>query len=212
MAIGAHPDDIEFGCGGTLLKHREKGDKVTYVCMTNTESVDATTGKTIRSHQELKKETKNATDALGINNLEYLPFKDLHVPFNLESISKLESLIKKYEIDLIYTHWAGDSNQDHIATFKTTMAAARYVQNVYCYEQIPIPRHTENQMRVNHYVDITNTFVKKIVAAKCHKSQFEKYKGAGFDVENNLITLGRYRGIQANSKYAEAFQVIKQVV
>ena len=212
MAIGAHPDDIEFGCGGTLLKHREKGDEVTYVCMTNTESVDATTGKTIRSHQELKKETKNATDALGINNLEYLPFKDLHVPFNLESISKLESLIKKYEIDLIYTHWAGDSNQDHIATFKTTMAAARYVKNVYCYEQIPIPRHTENQMTVNHYVNITNTFVEKIKAAKCHQSQFEKYKSAGFDVEGNLITLAKYRGIQANCKYAEAFQVIKQVI
>ena len=57
----------------------------------------------------------------------------------------------KYDIDIVYTHWAGDSNQDHIATFKATMAAARYVPNVFCYEQIPLPRHTENEMNINYY-------------------------------------------------------------
>jgi|TARA_R110002074_G_scaffold37403_1_gene101523 N-acetylglucosamine malate deacetylase 1 len=212
MAIGAHPDDIEFGCGGTLLKHHRDGDNIIYVCMTNTESVDATTGKTIRSKEQLKEETKKATEKLKVKYLEYLPFTDLHVPFNFESVSKLESLIKKYEVDIIYTHWAGDSNQDHISTFKTTMAAARYVRNVYCYEQIPIPRHTENQMRINHYVDITDIFKDKIIAAECHKSQFKKYNNTGFDVKENLKTLAKFRGIQANCKYAEAFQIIKQVI
>ena len=56
MAIGAHPDDIEFGCGGTLLNHTGNGDKVIYVCMTDTESLDATTGEIIRSHKQLKEE------------------------------------------------------------------------------------------------------------------------------------------------------------
>jgi len=98
MAIGAHPDDIEFGCGGTLLKHHRDGDNVIYVCMTNTESVDATTGKTIRSKEQLKEETKKATEKLKVKYLEYLPFIDLHVPFNFESVSKLESLIKKYDV------------------------------------------------------------------------------------------------------------------
>jgi len=212
MAIGAHPDDIEFGCGGVLLKHNKNSDIVTYVCMTDTESVDAISGNIIRSREQLKEETKNAAKNMKVSHLEYLPFKDLHIPFNFESVSKLESLIKKYEIDLIYTHWAGDSNQDHISTFKTTMAAARYVKNVYCYEQIPIPRHTENQMRINHYVNITDTFDDKIKVSECHKSQYDKYKKAGFDVTENLTTLAKFRGIQAKCKYAEAFQIIKQVM
>ena len=211
MAIGAHPDDIEFGCGGSLLKHKEIGDSITYVCMTDTESVDKVQKKTIRSLEQLKKETLCASKLLRVDNLEYLPFRDLHVPFSLESISGLEKLIKKYNIDIIYTHWAGDSNQDHIATFKTTMASARYIKNVYCYEQIPIPRNTENGMRINLYNDITTTFSDKIKAAKCHESQFKKYKEAGFDVEKNLTTLAEFRGIQADCKYAEAFQIIKQV-
>ena len=55
MAVGAHPDDIEFGCGGTLINHKNNGDKVIYVCMTDTQSVDKTTEKIIRSHEQLKK-------------------------------------------------------------------------------------------------------------------------------------------------------------
>ena len=50
-----------------------------------------------------------------------------------------------------------------------------------------------------------------IKAAECHQSQFKKYKAAGFDVTENLTTLAKFRGIQANCKYAEGFQVIKQV-
>ena len=211
MAIGAHPDDIEFGCGGTLIKHKDNGNKVIYVCMTDTESVDATEDKVIRTQSQLKSETQCAADILGVDRIHYLPFKDLHVPFSFDSVSELEKLIKEYEIDIIYTHWSGDSNQDHISTFKTTMAAARYVKNIYCYEQIPIPRHTDNPMRINTYMDITNSFDDKIKAAECHQSQFKKYKAAGFDVTENLTTLAKFRGIQANCQYAEGFQVIKQV-
>lgn len=211
MAIGAHPDDIEFGCGGTLINHKEFGDKVIYVCMTDTESVDATKGKVIRSESELKSETQCAADVLGVDNIFYLPFKDLHVPFSFDSVSRLETLIKQYQIDTIYTHWSGDSNQDHISTFKTTMAAARYVKNIYCYEQIPIPRQSENPMNINYFVDIDNTFDQKIVSAECHKSQFEKYKQVGFDVTKNLKLMAQYRGIQANCEYAEGFHIIKKV-
>ena len=211
MAVGAHPDDIDFGCGGTLLKHKKRGDKVIYVCMTDTQSVDKTTNKVIRSHKQLKDETQCAADALGVDEIHYLPFEDLNVPFSIESVSELEKLIKKYEIDTIYTHWTGDSNQDHIATFKATRAAARYVPNVYCYEQIPIPRLSENLMSINYYVNIDSQFDQKIVAAECHKSQFKKYKEVGFDVTENLTTLAKYRGIQACCKYAEGFQIIKKV-
>tara|TARA_Y100000361_G_C11083532_1_gene302398 strand:+ start:235 stop:915 length:681 start_codon:yes stop_codon:yes gene_type:complete len=210
MAIGAHPDDIEFGCGGTLCNHIDNGDSVVMVVMTNTESIDGTTGEVLRTKEQNQEESMCASKIIGCE-IEFLPFKDLHVPFSFESVSKLESLIKKYTIDTIYTHWAGDSNQDHIATFKTTMAAARYVPNVYCYEQIPVPRVSENSMNPSYYVNISGTFSKKIEISKCHESQMVKYKSHGFDVPNNLETLAKFRGIQANCEYAEAFQVIKMV-
>ena len=211
MAIGAHPDDIEFGCGGALVKHISNGDSVVYVCMTNTESVDGITGNVLRTLEQNKQEAEAASRKLGCQFTEFLPFKDLHVPFNFTAVSKLDGLIKKYNIDTIYTHWAGDANQDHIATFKTTMAAARYVPNVYCYEQIPVPRMSENQMDVNYYIDISEGFDTKIKASLCHQSQIVKYKEHGFDVKENLEILAKFRGIQAKCKYAEAFKIIKQV-
>jgi len=210
MAIGAHPDDIEFGCSGTLYNHIQGGDTVTMVIMTNTESVDGVTKKILRTKKQNQEETINSSKVLDCI-VEFLTFTDLHVPFSFSSVSQLDNLIRKYNIDTIYTHWAGDANQDHIATFKTTMAAARYVPNVFCYEQIPIPRVSENEMGAHYYVDITDSFNKKIEASLCHKSQFKKYGSLGFDVTDNLKTLARFRGIQANCKYAEAFQVIKMV-
>jgi LmbE family N-acetylglucosaminyl deacetylase len=133
------------------------------------------------------------------------------VPFSFDSVSKLESLIKKYKINTIYTHWAGDANQDHISTFKTTMAAARYVPNVLCYEQIPISRMTENQMDINYYENIDNAFDKKIEASMCHRSQISKYEKVGLNVKSNLEILARFRGIQGQCKYAEAFKVLKMI-
>jgi LmbE family N-acetylglucosaminyl deacetylase len=211
MAIGAHPDDIEFGCSGTLIKHKERGDTVVYVCMTSTESKSGTSGNILRSLEQLKSEVKCSTELIECDYVEFAPFTDLHVPFNFESVSVLDGMMQTYKIDTVYTHWAGDSNQDHIATYKATMAAARYVPNVFCYEQIPLPRHTENEMNINYYSDITGFMDAKIEVAKCHKSQIKKYGEAGFDVPHRLKILAEYRGIQANCKYAEGFHLIKKV-
>lgn len=211
MAVGAHPDDIEFGCGGTIIKHAQCGDIVIYVCMTGTPSVDGVTGKTIRSETQYRVELDASYKILDVDYCYEFKYTDLNVPFNFDSISELNKIIVKHNVNTIYTHWAGDANQDHIATFKATMAAARYVENVFCYEQIPIPRLSENNMDAHYYVGIDDTFKQKISAAMAHRSQIEKYKSIGYDVEENLTTLAKYRGIQANCIYAEAFQVIKKV-
>lgn len=210
LAIGAHPDDVEFGCSGTLLKHSSCGDNVTILVMTNSVSIDGVTGKTIRSQEELIRETKTAAERMHAD-LRFLDFQDLHVPFSFESVSGIEKVIRELNIDVLYTHWAGDSNQDHIATYKASVAAARYVKNVYCYEQIPIPRHTENEMKCTLYNDITDVFEEKMHVVESHFSQLKKYATAGFDVTKNLRILAEYRGIQASVKCAEAFQVIKTV-
>ena len=211
LAIGAHPDDIEFGVGGTLVKHKYRGDKIVYLCMTGTESKDGTTGEVLRTKEQLQSEIKNAADILGAHFIEILSFTDLKVPFSFESVSAIETIIKRHNIDTVYTHWEGDANQDHINTFRATMAAARYVPNVYCYEQIPVPRLSANAMTINSYEDISSTFKEKIEASNCHISQMTKYNKHGFSVEDNLETLAKFRGIQAKCKYAEAFQIIKQV-
>jgi len=210
MAVGAHPDDIEFGCGGTLFRHKNDGDNVVMVIMTNSKSISGVTGESLRSETELKNESEQSAKLLGCN-LEFLPFKDLHVPFSFESVSKLEKLMIDYDIDTVYTHWGGDTNQDHIATLETTMASARLLPNVLCYEQLPVPRITNVYPTANYYVDVTDVFDKKIEMCECHDSQLKKYKKQGYDILDGLSVLARYRGNQIGVEYAEAFDVLKMV-
>ena len=111
----------------------------------------------------------------------------------------------------MYTHWAGDTHQDHINTLNATMAAARLVKNVLCYEQVPLPRMTTTHPVANYYVDITDTIDFKLIGCNQHKSQIDKFKDHGFDMLDNVKTLAKFRGNQCGLEYAEAFNVLKMV-
>jgi LmbE family N-acetylglucosaminyl deacetylase len=211
LAIGAHPDDLEFGCFGTLKKHIDSGDSVTLIIMTQSDVKDAYTGEVTRDSSQSIIEAKSAVDVIGAE-LILGPFQDTKVPFDNQSVAFIEKIIKEYKIDTIYTHWAGDTHQDHINTLAATMAAARLVKNVFCYEQVPLPRITTTYPVANYYVDISNTIDKKLEACLCHKSQIQKFNKFGFDMIDNLKTLAKFRGSQSGVKYAEAFNVLKMVV
>ena len=125
LAIGAHPDDIEFGCFGTLKKHLNDGDNVTMVVMTQSDVKDAHTQQVTRDSSQSVIEAHNAADVIGAE-LILGPFQDTKVPFDNQSVAFLEKIIKEKKIDIIYTHWAGDTHQDHINTpieFLTQLAS-----------------------------------------------------------------------------------------
>ena len=210
LAIGAHPDDIEFGCFGTLKKHKDQGDDVTLLVMTQSDVKDAHTGKVTRDSIISQKEATEAAEILEAD-LILGPFQDTKVPFNSESVKFIENIIKEKNINWVYTHWAGDTHQDHINTLNATMAAARLVKNVLCYEQVPLPRMATTYPVANYYVDITDYINFKLKGCQCHESQINKFKEHGFNMLDNVTTLAKFRGNQCSLKYAEAFNVLKLV-
>ena len=210
LAIGAHSDDVEFGCGGTLIKQVENGDNVYILIMSNGNVKHSVTGDIIRTIDDTNKEQQKASDVLGTKLIQ-LNFKDREVPFDSESITSIEQIVNSENIDTIYTHWGGDTHQDHINTLQSSLAAGRGVENVLCYEQVPIPRVTNVYPVANYYVDITNYMDKKIKACECHISQIKKYKNMKIDMIDGLDILARYRGNQIGKKYAEAFDILKMV-
>jgi LmbE family N-acetylglucosaminyl deacetylase len=211
LAIGAHPDDIEFGCSGTLKRHINDGDCVIMLVMTSSDVLDAYTHEITRNSDISLSEAKCSAKYLGAE-LIIGPFRDTEVPFNGESVAFIERIIKKYNIDTVYTHWGGDTHQDHINTLSSTMAAARLVKNVLCYEQVPLPRITTTYPIANYIVDITETMLDKLHVCKCHTSQIDKFYKHGFSMIDNIETLAKYRGIQSGTTYAEAFNILKMVV
>lgn len=211
LAIGAHPDDVEFGCFGTLKKHIDNGDKVFICLMSNSTVKDATTGKKTRTRKDSIIEAQQSANSIGAN-LIMLNFQDTEIPFSNSTVSAIEKIINDNNIDTVYTHWGGDTHQDHINTLNATLAASRMVSNVFCYEQVPLPRVCMSYPIANYYVNITDNIDDKIKACMFHKSQLDKYFNMKIDIIDNIKTLAKYRGNQSNVLYAEAFNVLKLVV
>ncbi len=210
LAIGAHSDDVEFGCYGTLIKHKHRGDNITIVIMSKGDVKHPVSKKILRSESESISESIQSAKLFGFKLIQF-DYTDTKIPFTVDTISDLERIIVNSNIDTIYTHWGGDTHQDHINTLNSSIAAARMINNVLCYEQIPIPRVSINYPVANYYVDISDVMNKKIEACLCHKSQVDKYLDSGLDMIEGLSILAKYRGNQIGVKYAEAFDLLKMV-
>jgi N-acetylglucosamine malate deacetylase 1 len=208
VAIGAHPDDVEFGCAGTLARHVAQGDEVTIVHMTCSDAMNIH-GEEVIQGDVRRKEAENAAEIIGAE-LVILDFLDQQLPFDREVIFAIEREIVRKKANVVYTHWNGDSHQDHINTLKATLAAARHVDEIFLYEQVPLPRVGKIFSEVNYYVNITDFYEIKLKAAEAHVSQVKgRYKDK---IMMGVRSLAEFRGGQCDCLYAEAFEAVKQIV
>ncbi len=92
LAIGAHGDDIELACGGTLARATRNGHNVKMVLVTGKESNDHNE-LPIRTVDESQQEIAKASAILGVTQLSILGFEDMHVPYSIDLIGKLDDII-----------------------------------------------------------------------------------------------------------------------
>lgn len=204
LAVGAHADDVEIGCAGTIARHVQKGDNVVILVMAES-SYTNYDGKVLRSLEEGNSEEENAAKLLNAELIN-LNFKTKNVPYSQESIEAINKVIDDYNIDTIYTHWHYDTHQDHMRTTQSVVSAGRYVKNILMYEpEYPAGRSFLGFWN-QYYVDITSTFDIKMEALKCHESQVKKYGDHFIDA---IEAKAKHRGYEIGSKYAECFEVLR---
>jgi len=208
LAVGAHPDDVEFGCAGTLARHVFEGDEVTILHMSASDAMNLE-NEVVHARDIRRKEAREAARILGCDVI-IEEFLDQQVPFDRDSIFAIERVIKARNINIVYTHWNGDSHQDHINTLKAVFAAARHVDKILLYEQVPFPRVGKIFSEVNYFVDITNFYHIKEEASLAHESQVVgRYQNK---IMTGMKSLAEFRGSQSNCAYAEAFELVRQIV
>jgi LmbE family N-acetylglucosaminyl deacetylase len=205
LIVGAHADDVEIGCGGTVALHTKRGDKVILLIMAES-SYAYYDGTILRTKEEGVLEEETAAKILGVEKLMNLGFKTKEVPYSKESIEAINEVIDKYNIDIIYTHWYHDTHQDHRRTTQSVLSAGRYVKNILMYEPEYPAGRSYLGFRNQYYVDITSSFEIKMEALKQHKSQIKKY---GNDFLGAIEARARHRGYEIGNKYAECFEVIR---
>ncbi len=200
LVIGAHPDDIELGCGGTLAKLSKKMWAITALVLTKGEVLSSNGGR------DRVEESRKALSLLGVSDIRFSDFSDTKVYEDLKEVIEIvQTLVTQFSPQRIYVPSRDDNHQDHWAAYQAAMAAAnKSVPQVLGYET----PSTAASFRPSLFEDIGDTLQTKLKAVEMHKTQsYKEYMS-----EDMVIVRARFRGSQAGVPEAEAFEVYKYVL
>ena len=215
LAIGAHPDDLEILCGGTLARFVQEGHEVVMCHATRGDR-----GSFVHSSEEIARiRGVEARAAAVVCGAEYatLGFSDCEINAADPSQQRaVVDLVREARPDLILTHSQGDYMGDH-------NEIARLVFECSFYATLPLfetakPHHSsvtpiyqiETIMGVGfqptEFVDITATIDTKVAMLEAHESQLTWLRDHdGVDIVEQMKTTSRFRGQQCGVAYAEGF-------
>jgi two-component system, NtrC family, response regulator HydG len=193
LAIGAHPDDVEIGAGGTLIAHRAAGDTVVILTLTR--------GARGGDQLQRARESQHAADVIGaklfLNDLE-----DTRIAEGDPTICVIDQVVAEIQPTVVYTHSIHDVHQDHRNTHRAAMVACRRVGRVYCFQS---PSATVDY-RPTHFVTIDGHIGGKLKAIDAFSSQtaLRDY------LEPDLIaSTARYWSRYGGGSHAEPFEAIR---
>lgn len=206
LAIGAHFDDVELGCGGSVARHANSGDDLTIFVATNS-GYSNYAQQVIRKPEIAYNEGVAAAKILGASEMICGNFETNNVVLNDELVCSILKIIEEKNIEMIYTHWTGDVHLDHKAVAHATIAAARHIPRLFMYRSNYYDGDTI--FRGNFYSDVTNFTDVKTEAIKAHESEFSR---AGKKWLQFIMNQNQNDGQKIGVKYAECFEVIKYLL
>jgi LmbE family N-acetylglucosaminyl deacetylase len=226
MVVSAHPDDPDFGAGGSVARLADSGAEVTYVIVTDGrqggEDPNQKDSELVAIRQ---REQRAAAKVLGVKKIEFLGYKDGHLSPDLNLRRDIVRMIRKHKPELVITHIPGrvldapmgGSHPDHLAVGEATMAAvypdSRNPRAFRSLLKAGFKPHEVKEVWIpfwtlgDYYVDVTKTLERKIEALKKHKSQVAK-PGRTWDFEKFMRKRHRDIGKRAGYQYAESFKRI----
>ena len=198
LIIGAHPDDPETGCGGTMIRLKQAGYEVVAVYMTKGEA--GISGKTHEESAAIRvKEATKASEILGVRPV-FMTQIDGNTEINKERYVEMRELIAAEKPDVVFTHWPIDSHADHRVCSTLVYDAWRrlgYSFELYYFE---VMSGMQSQLfQPTDYVNISSVSKQKREACNCHASQDMEAVYEWHDL------MERFRGLEFGCKAAEAF-------
>ena len=191
LAIGAHPDDIELGCGGALLRHAAAGDHITILVVTRGE-------RGVADDRSRFAAQRRAARVLGAD-LRWGTFVDGEVTFGPGLVQAIDEVLESCGADIVYTHAVEDSHQDHCAISRASLAASRRLSSVLFYES-----ESTQRFHPTVFINVSGLIEAKLALAQSPRSQDDRSGPVELDA---LVAQARFRGSQARTGYAEGFEV-----
>jgi LmbE family N-acetylglucosaminyl deacetylase len=225
LVVAAHPDDIEFGCAGTVARWVQEGARVAYVLVTNGAAGSSDPGMTRERLAELREaEARASAKVVGVDQVEFLGYEDGLLEPTLEVREKIVRAIRRVRPEVVVTtdpttRFVGDryiNHPDHRAAGEATLAAVipgsdtRLAYPELLDEGLEPVKLTGvwlmMNMAPNLVVDISDHIDNKIESLACHVTQI------GEDVEEGLgfvRGMGEFSAAKEPFQYGEAFRVLR---
>lgn len=224
LVIAAHPDDEVLGCGGTIARHAEMGDKVQILIVVEGATSRQTQRDRSQARQtlsELAQAAKSASQILGAEDVELMDLPDNRLDSldRLDLIKVIEERIQRHQPQTVYVHHCGDVNVDHRRLHEAVITACRPIPGhsvcqLFSYE---VASSTEWQpagsapgFQPNWFVDISSQWSQKRQALEAYSSEMRAWPHAR-SIEA-LEHLARWRGAQVGLEAAEAFCLLRQIL
>ena len=215
LVVCAHPDDETLGLGGTIARYSKENDVFIQIFTDGQFGRDVST----RGIKERQNNAKKACSILGVKEVEFLNYTDERldtIPM-VEVACKIESAIKRWKPNTVFTHYWGDVNQDHKRVFEATLIAARpspssKIKHVICYETPSSTEwgHGSVKFSPNLFINIDTVLHKKIKALKMYGNEISDYPHPRS--KDSIISRARYWGSTVGVRHAEAFVTIRDIV
>lgn len=202
LAIGAHYDDVELGCGGSLLMWKDQGHDITVFTVSQSGYRD-TRGNIIRSDETARAEGIKAAKYMEAELIEG-NFPTFELEFAEPLNCKLMDVLHSVQPDTVLTHWSGDVHHDHRAVALASLHCCRHIPRLLTY----CSNYYESDWRFDprFIVDISDMFEKKIELIKIYRSEKSRTGELWIDY---VRSKSRLIGLKAGVQYAEGFEVVK---
>lgn len=198
LAVGAHADDIEIGCGGTVLRLIEEypGLEFKWVVLTG-------------NHDRMTEARHSAEAFLGaaMTSLELPGFQDGFLPYNGREVKLFFETLKPFAPDLILTHYRSDLHQDHRLTCELTWNTFRNHSIL----EFEIPKYDGDLGTPNFYVPLREEHIRKKIDLL--SEHFDSQRVKHWYERETFLGLMRIRGLECHvTGHAEAFYCRKIVL
>lgn len=217
LVICAHPDDETLGCGGTLLRHAESGDRISWVIVTR--AIGERWSDDVR--QKKDEEIRRVAKAYAIEERFELklPSASLdHVPLG-QIMEGIAEAVRKVRPSVVYVVHSADVHTDHHAVFTATMSVLKPfhmrqlgVERIMSFETLSsteaAPFRVGGQFVPNLFIDVSSQLDRKIEIMRLYASESQPDpmpRGP-----SAIRALARYRGATIGVEYAEAFMLIRE--
>jgi LmbE family N-acetylglucosaminyl deacetylase len=227
LVVTAHPDDVDFGAAGTVASWTKSGVDVAYCICTSGDAggFDDTPRQQMRVLRE--EEQRAAASAVGVSDVTFLGYPDGRLTVSIELRRDISREIRRHRPDRVLTQspeifWQRivASHPDHRAVGEATLAAVYPdARNPYAHPELLEDEGREAWAvpelwlmaspleRINHFVDVTDTFDAKVAALRMHRSQTGHLDGLE-DMLREWLGMVAQRGGLPDGRLAEAFQVV----